>query len=87
MALSLAACSADSNWPSYGRDNAEQRYSPLEDINPAAVGKLGLNAVYDMRDGHSVEATPMLMRSWLSLSMRRGFCRMRKVVVENTNKC
>lgn len=61
MALALAACSRDSDWPSYGRDADEQRYSPLEEINAGTVDQLGLTAVYNMRDGRGVEATPLMV--------------------------
>ncbi|HTN13438.1 MAG TPA: hypothetical protein VL094_01385, partial [Sphingomonadaceae bacterium] len=38
----LAAEDDPDNWLSYGRTYAEQRYSPLEDVNDSNVGKLGL---------------------------------------------
>jgi quinohemoprotein ethanol dehydrogenase len=58
----LCAASApqpDSDWPSYGRDSAEQRFSPLAQIDTHNIGQLGLAAVYEMRDGRGVEATPL----------------------------
>ncbi len=59
MAIALAACSADSDWPSYGRDSAEQRFSPVDQIDTGNVATLGLTAMYEMRDGRGVEATPL----------------------------
>jgi quinohemoprotein ethanol dehydrogenase len=59
LTLALTACSADSDWPNYGRNSAEQRFSPIDDINTVTVGQLGLTASYDMRDGRGVEATPL----------------------------
>jgi len=61
-ALLLAGCTpADQEWTSYGRDSAEQRFSPLEEVNVETVGKLGLAWSYDMRDGRGVEATPLMV--------------------------
>jgi quinohemoprotein ethanol dehydrogenase len=59
----LLSCSdrGDENWASYGRDSAEQRFSPVDEIDAGNVGKLGLAAVYAMRDGRGVEATPLMV--------------------------
>ena len=58
--LTLAGHPApDEHWPSYGRDAAELRFSPLADINAGTVSRLGLAWRYDMRDGRGVEATPL----------------------------
>ena len=61
LCLLLTACDArvTDNWNSYGRDSTEQRFSPVEEINTGNVTKLGLTAVYAMRDGRGVEATPL----------------------------
>jgi quinohemoprotein ethanol dehydrogenase len=61
LALALTACSAAIDWPHYGRDSAEQRFSPLDEINATTVSKLGLTASYEMRDGRGVEATPLMV--------------------------
>jgi quinohemoprotein ethanol dehydrogenase len=63
----LASCGqkGTSDWPAYGRDSAEQRFSPVSDINTNTVAKLGLSAVYDMRDGRGVEATPLMVEGTL----------------------
>jgi quinohemoprotein ethanol dehydrogenase len=62
LMLVLAGCSStESDWPSYGRDSAEQRFSPMEDINTANVNTLGLSWSYAMRDGRGVEATPLMV--------------------------
>jgi quinohemoprotein ethanol dehydrogenase len=68
MALALAACSRDSDWPNYGHDAAEQRFSPLEEINTGTVDQLGLAAVYNMRDGRGVEATPLMVGGTLYIT-------------------
>jgi PQQ-dependent dehydrogenase (methanol/ethanol family) len=66
LMLLLNGCSgADSDWQSYGRDSAEQRFSPVEDINRATVGTLGLGWHYAMRDGRGVEATPLMVNETL----------------------
>jgi quinohemoprotein ethanol dehydrogenase len=59
LALALAACGSHSDWPSYGRDSAEQRFSPVDKINTKTVATLGISAVFEMRDGRGVEATPL----------------------------
>jgi quinohemoprotein ethanol dehydrogenase len=60
-----ASRGADSDWPAYGRDHAEQRFSPAEAINTANVNKLGLGWSYAMRDGRGVEATPLMVNKTL----------------------
>jgi quinohemoprotein ethanol dehydrogenase len=65
LALALGGCSADSDWPNYGRDSDEKRFSPLDEINTATVSKIGLTATYDMRDGRGVEATPLMVNGTL----------------------
>jgi quinohemoprotein ethanol dehydrogenase len=61
ICLLLLSCTAREmdGWESYGRDSAEQRFSPMDEINTATVRQLGLAAIYDMRDGRGVEATPL----------------------------
>jgi quinohemoprotein ethanol dehydrogenase len=62
LLLLFSACSgADSDWPAYGRDSAEQRFSPVADIDTRNVGTLGLGWTYAMRDGRGVEATPLMV--------------------------
>ena len=48
-------------WPAYGRDHAEQRFSPLTKISTANVGQLGLAWSYDFRVGRGVEGTPLMV--------------------------
>lgn len=62
VALLLLGCSShDDDWPRYGRDSAEQRFSPLGAINTFTVNELGLAWSYDMRDARGVEATPLMV--------------------------
>ena len=49
------------DWPSYGRDAAEQRFSPLTQIDAGNVARLGVAWSYAMRDGRGVEATPIMV--------------------------
>ena len=49
------------DWPSYGRDYSEQRYSPLKQINVANVSQLGLAWYGDLAErGGSYETTPLV---------------------------
>jgi len=47
-------------WVSHGRDYAERRYSPLDQIDESNVGKLGLAWSFDLQSDHGVEATPLV---------------------------
>ncbi|MES2262701.1 MAG: PQQ-dependent dehydrogenase, methanol/ethanol family [Pseudomonadota bacterium] len=57
----LAADADSKNWMLHGRTYAEQRYSPLAQVNRETVGKLGLAWSYDMRTQRGVEATPIVV--------------------------
>ena len=49
------------DWPSYGRDFSEQRFSPLTQINTETVSKLGLAWFADLAErGGSYETTPLV---------------------------
>jgi quinohemoprotein ethanol dehydrogenase len=47
------------DWPSYGRDSDEQRFSPLTEIDAGNVGRLGLVWSLDIPSSASLEATPL----------------------------
>jgi quinohemoprotein ethanol dehydrogenase len=49
------------NWPSSGRDYSEQRYGPLQSIDDANVGQLGLAWYYDLDTHRGQEATPLVI--------------------------
>lgn len=49
------------NWPSYGLDYAETRFSKLNKINTANVGTLGLAWTYNLESERGVEATPLVV--------------------------
>ncbi|MEY2926247.1 MAG: Quinohemoprotein alcohol dehydrogenase precursor [Pseudomonadota bacterium] len=59
LVLISSSTPGSDDWPAYGRDTAEQRFSPVDQINTSTVSQLGLAAVYQMRDGRGVEATPL----------------------------
>ena len=46
------------DWPSYGLDYAETRFSRLNQVNEDTVGKLGLAWTYNLESTRGVEATP-----------------------------
>jgi len=54
-----AAKGAD--WPSYGLDYAETRFSRLKQIDAGNVGRLGLVWSYDLESNRGVEATPLVV--------------------------
>jgi quinohemoprotein ethanol dehydrogenase len=47
------------DWPSYGLNHAENRFSPLRAINAGNVAQLGLAWSYDLQSTRGVEATPV----------------------------
>lgn len=51
----------DAEWPSYGLNYGETRYSELADINTENVSKLGLAWSYDLESIRGVEATPIVV--------------------------
>lgn len=57
----VAADAEAQNWLSHGRDYAEQRFSPLEQINRHNVQQLGLAWYQDLPGGRGMEATPLII--------------------------
>jgi quinohemoprotein ethanol dehydrogenase len=49
------------DWPSYGLDYAETRFSKLKQIGTDNVGKLGLVWSYNLESNRGVEATPVVI--------------------------
>ncbi len=49
------------DWPQYGRTASEQRYSPLDAVNTATVGRLGLAWHQDLPSMRGEEATPLVI--------------------------
>jgi len=48
-------------WPSYGLDYAETRFSRLDQVNAGNVGKLGLAWSYNLESVRGVESTPLVV--------------------------
>ncbi|MEL6186706.1 MAG: PQQ-dependent dehydrogenase, methanol/ethanol family [Myxococcota bacterium] len=57
----IANDDGDAEWPSYGLNYGETRFSELADINTDNVGKLGLAWSYDLESIRGVEATPLVV--------------------------
>ena len=55
----LSADGDGANWPAYGRNSSEQRYSPLTQINADNVKQLGLAWSLDLPKDRSLTATPL----------------------------
>jgi PQQ-dependent dehydrogenase (methanol/ethanol family) len=51
---------AENEWPSYGRDYSEQRFSPLSEVNIHTIKRLGLAWYYEFDTDHGQEATPLM---------------------------
>lgn len=49
------------DWPSYGLDYAETRFSKLDQVDAANVKDLGLVWSYDLQSTRGVEATPLVV--------------------------
>ncbi len=49
------------DWPSYGLDYSETRFSKLNQVNATNVKKLGLVWAYDLDSTRGVEATPIVV--------------------------
>lgn len=57
----LAAGTDTANWITYGRTYDEQRFSPLDKVNDANVGTLGLAWYSDLDTNRGQEATPIVI--------------------------
>src|ERR1019366_6360942 len=57
----IAADREPQNWPSYGRDYGENRFSPLASINDNNVGRLGLAWFVDLDTKIGSETTPLVV--------------------------
>jgi quinohemoprotein ethanol dehydrogenase len=56
----MIAAAPEGEWLSYGRDYAEQRFSPLTSISDQNVGQLGLAWSADLDTARGQEATPLM---------------------------
>ena len=64
----LAAVSDPDNWLGHGRTYAEQRYSPLEQVNDSNVGQLGLAFAVELDTNRGQEATPIVVDGMMYFS-------------------
>lgn len=71
--LENAAASGE-EWLSYGRDQAETRFSPLNQINDSNVSELGVAWIFDTDSYRGLESTPLVAdgimyatRAWSSV--------------------
>src|SRR5579862_5094017 len=60
-AMIVANARTGAQWPSNGLDYAATRFSRLQQINAANVGRLGLAWTYDLASTRGVEATPIVV--------------------------
>ena len=67
-AMLVGADDDSANWISHGRTYSEQRFSPLDKVNTANVGELGLEWFADMDNARGQEATPLVMDGKLYLT-------------------
>jgi hypothetical protein len=61
------AASSD-EWPYYGHDQLEQRYSPANEINQSTVGKLGLAWSQEVNSDRGQESTPIVANGVIYVS-------------------
>jgi len=61
LGAALGQSNSGQEWLTYGRDPGETRYSPLKQINPSNVNRLGLTWSYELgAGGGNQEATPLV---------------------------
>ncbi len=63
LAMAAGAAPADSGneWASHGRDAAEQRFSPLTQVNTDNVGQLGLAWFVPLQERGGYQSTPLVV--------------------------
>ena len=57
----IANAATGRDWPSYGLNYSENRFSPLRAVNDGSVGRLGLAWTYDLGSRRGVQATPLVV--------------------------
>src|SRR6267142_6080207 len=57
--VATPAADSDAQWSGHGRDDKEQRYVPLTQLNDGNVGRLGLEWSLDLNGEIALEATPL----------------------------
>jgi quinohemoprotein ethanol dehydrogenase len=63
-----ATTASGKEWPSYGLDYAESRFSRLTQINDTHAKNLGLLWSYDLESTRGVEATPLVVDGTMYLA-------------------
>jgi quinohemoprotein ethanol dehydrogenase len=56
------------NWVTYGRNYAEDRHSPLKQINRENVSQLGLVWALSLETKRGIEATPLVVDGFMFLT-------------------
>src|ERR1700736_1554896 len=60
-----AAPSMSIEWPSYGGNDAQERYAPLSAINPRTIGRLGLKWALELPNETNLVSTPLMVNGKL----------------------
>ncbi len=68
LALGLSPASAAEDWPGYGRDLTNQRYSPLKQVDPTNVARLEPAFVFQTGVVDSFETTPVVAGNTMYLT-------------------
>ena len=71
LTLGVAATAQAQNWPVYGGDTGNTRYSASKQINTGNVGKLGVEWALQLGSLRSQESTPILVGDTLYLTSPR----------------
>ena len=72
LTLGLAATAQAQNWPVYGGDAGNTRYSASKQINTGNVGKLGVEWALQLGSLRSQESTPILVGDTLYVTSSFG---------------
>jgi PQQ-dependent dehydrogenase (methanol/ethanol family) len=64
----LAFIADSTQWPTYGRDLGNTRFSPLSQVTPANVASLQAKWVHHSRIPHSSESSPVIVNGTMYLS-------------------
>jgi quinohemoprotein ethanol dehydrogenase len=65
----VEAGSEAASWVTTGRTYAEERFSPLDQVNVESVGRLGIGWYQDLGMGRGQEATPLMVDGMLYTSL------------------
>lgn len=63
-----AAASNRSDWLSYGRDYGQQRFSPLDAINPKSIGRLVPKWIYQTGSAATFQTSPLIANGVMYLT-------------------